>query len=685
MTDTGALQVDPNAFLAFSGTYSQSITNNGVVIARDGVLALGGPISGNGGFLIQGGTIGAVTTLELGTSVSQQVAFNGGYATLRLDSPASFTGSIVGFGATDTIDLAGIDANAVALSGNTLQLIKNGAPVYSLSLCGSYNAATFSAAGDGQGGTAITLAGVPARDYVLEGPRWSTTTVSWSIATSQYADTFDADHPFSGFIDPVGQAAYVGVIEQALQAWSSYSGITFVQQPDSASPATAADIRFGWGDLLGTSGEIGQAAYSFSGDLFSPDSIVRLQDPALKALNPTPGVIGGYTYSGFAATLYQIVVHEIGHALGLGHSTDPNAVMYAAAQGVANQDVNASDISGIQALYASVACYAAGTRILTARGEVPVEALRPGDTITGHLSGLPRRVRWVGHRVLEPHRHPRPHDVQPIRVCAGAFGPGLPRRDLRLSPDHALLVGDALIPVRYLVNGATVLQESVGRVSYFHVELESIDGHVVHDVVLAEGLPAESYLDTGNRDAFANGGAAIRLHPDFARRVWTMHGCAPLHLQGPVVVAARRRLLHRAPALGHSVTNDPALHAKAGRAVEHAFARNSHTARFMLPGGLVRLCSRSAVPAEIRLEDTDTRRMGVAVARLALNGQVISLDDPRLGAGFFPTEAEGRRRWRWTDGDAHLHLDGPGQLDVTVAFTLPYWIRRVTTTIRARA
>jgi hypothetical protein len=57
-----------------------------------------------------------------------------------------------------------------------------------------------------------------------------------------------------------------------------------------------------------------------------------------------------------------------------------------------------------------------------------------------------------------------------------------------------------LIPIRYLVNGASVVQELFGTVTYWHVEVHR------HEVLLAEGLPAESYLDTGNRSAFANGG-----------------------------------------------------------------------------------------------------------------------------------------------------------------------------------
>ena len=50
-----------------------------------------------------------------------------------------------------------------------------------------------------------------------------------------------------------------------------------------------------------------------------------------------------------------------------------------------------------------------------------------------------------------------------------------------------------LVAIRYLVNGSPVVQEPVDEVTYYHVELEA------HDVILAEGLPCESYQDTGNR------------------------------------------------------------------------------------------------------------------------------------------------------------------------------------------
>jgi hypothetical protein len=134
----------------------------------------------------------------------------------------------------------------------------------------------------------------------------------------------------------------------------------------------------------------------------------------------------------------------------------------------------------------TLACFAQGTHILTPAGEVPVEYLRIGDHIAT-TSGTLVRIIWIGHQRAE---------IPSVRVCSGAFGEHSPRRDLLLSPDHAIFCDGALVPVRHLINGSTVVQEPVDEVAYYHVELER------HDVILAEGLPCESYLDTGNRAAF---------------------------------------------------------------------------------------------------------------------------------------------------------------------------------------
>lgn len=193
----------------------------------------------------------------------------------------------------------------------------------------------------------------------------------------------------------------------------------------------------------------------------------------------------------------------------------------------------------------SVACFVAGTRIATPDNEVPVELLLPGDVVL-LARGAVGRVVWLGRRRIDCRRHPRPHGVWPVLVRAGAFAPCVPKRDLLLSPDHAVFAGHVLIPIRHLLNGTTVVQCEVDTVLFYHVELER------HDVLLAEDLPVESYLPTGDRDAFENAGRVVRLHPTFGRTVrdtatlWDALACAPLRVVGPEIDRLRQRLARRA-------------------------------------------------------------------------------------------------------------------------------------------
>ena len=158
-----------------------------------------------------------------------------------------------------------------------------------------------------------------------------------------------------------------------------------------------------------------------------------------------------------------------------------------------------------------VVCYARGTMIGTPDGELPVEKLRPGKQVITLVDGqeVPQTVTWLGHRRIDLGGHPRPETVAPIRIKRDAFADGMPRRDLIVSPDHAVFVDGMLICARQLVNGTTIRQElNRTAVDYYHVELDQ------HAILLAEGLPAESYIDTGNSGFFANAEAPLVLHPD---------------------------------------------------------------------------------------------------------------------------------------------------------------------------
>ncbi|WP_298952390.1 Hint domain-containing protein [uncultured Methylobacterium sp.] len=189
---------------------------------------------------------------------------------------------------------------------------------------------------------------------------------------------------------------------------------------------------------------------------------------------------------------------------------------------------NVSDV-----FVADVICFATGTRLRTARGEVAVEELRVGDQAVT-VGGATRPVRWIGSRSLDGRGTALPFAQQPVRIRAGAFGDGLPVRDLFLSPGHPVLVGAHLVPVMCLVNGTSVARMPAEAVTYWHVELDA------HDILLAEGLPAESYLDLGSRPWFA--GSDAPLHdPEFAATD-APGRCRPVVVEGPVVEAERRRL-----------------------------------------------------------------------------------------------------------------------------------------------
>lgn len=145
-----------------------------------------------------------------------------------------------------------------------------------------------------------------------------------------------------------------------------------------------------------------------------------------------------------------------------------------------------------------VICFCTGTRIATPQGDVPVEDLAPGDSVC-LADGRISTVRWVGRQTVVASLV---HPVQglPIRITAGAFGENLPKRDLLVSPGHAFAFGDVLVQAGALVNGSTIRHETpVPRVfTYWHVELDE------HALLLAEGVPAESFLDSAEPTAFDN-------------------------------------------------------------------------------------------------------------------------------------------------------------------------------------
>jgi hypothetical protein len=343
-------------------------------------------------------------------------------------------------------------------------------------------------------------------------------------------------------------------------------------------------------------------------------------------------------------TTYLVSNGPVGNLLNVPLSTELVSV------GLGNQ------LTSQQGQYA--ACYVAGSHILTADGEVPVENLRAGDMITT-ATGQTRPIKWIGTRshVLAKSSHPA--IVLPIRIARGAVAENVPHRDLLVSPEHSIYLDGVLVPARHLVNGTTIAQvKSRTTVDYFHIELET------HDILLAEGLPAESWLDTGNRGMFQNADEVVVQHPAFARTTagsaWALDACAPLVTSGPKLASIRDWLIARALEIGE-MTRDPNVMIVADGRTLGPSSVDNHFYRFTVPVGTASLAisSRFSSGGEIQGDRNDLRRLGVALRDILIDHghgkqRRISMADPTLTDGFSYVEGEPDAPYRWTDGYAVL-------------------------------
>ncbi|MBS7545913.1 Hint domain-containing protein [Ancylobacter oerskovii] len=150
-------------------------------------------------------------------------------------------------------------------------------------------------------------------------------------------------------------------------------------------------------------------------------------------------------------------------------------------------------------------CFLAGTFIATPEGERSVEDLAIGDMVLT-VAGEVRPVRWIGRKRCAT-LFADPLAAHPIRIGAGALGENLPVRDLYLSPDHALFLEGLLVQAAALVNGTTVIRHvpAAETFTYYHIELDD------HALVLAEGVPAESFVDNAARARFDNHAEYVTL------------------------------------------------------------------------------------------------------------------------------------------------------------------------------
>jgi hypothetical protein len=293
-------------------------------------------------------------------------------------------------------------------------------------------------------------------------------------------------------------------------------------------------------------------------------------------------------------------------------------------------------------------CFLTGTRIATPSGETPVECLSAGDLVLT-ASGAVRPITWAGVGQVLAARGRRTA-ATPVIVHKGALGPNVPWYDLRVTKGHSFYIDGVLIPVEFLVNHRSIRWDDRAReVKLYHIELDT------HDVLLANGAPAESYRDDGNRWLFQNANAGWDQPPK--------PPCAPVLTGGPLVDAVWRRLLDRAgPRPGMPLTADPDVHLRVDGCLVYPKESINDDLVFHLPAAgnerSVHIVSRAAAPDQLGIA-RDPRELGVALRSVTIRNRArcLTIDsaDDCLAEGFHGFEPESNLRW--TNGDAALPQD----------------------------
>lgn len=220
----------------------------------------------------------------------------------------------------------------------------------------------------------------------------------------------------------------------------------------------------------------------------------------------TIGVVAGNTFTYVGTTLVNGEIYPVGEAQGDGGLAAGQPVIFA------DTDLTglASDPLGVVVANNFTVCFAAGTEIATADGVALVEELKIGDMVRT-LDGRDVAVTWVGRQSVSTKFGPAER-LTPIKVAAGALGENTPSKDLIVTADHALLIGDTLCAAGALVNGTTIARTTdLGETfTVYHVETAE------HEVILANGVAAETFIDNVARTAFDNFAEFDALYGDVA-------------------------------------------------------------------------------------------------------------------------------------------------------------------------
>jgi hypothetical protein len=647
LSNTGQISIGAGSELVLGSGFSNTCS---ITIASGGTLVLPGTLSELAGVTNSGGTVVVAGALVLGSGTMD-------IATTGLFSNTVIYGELI----DGTVKLAG--GNLTLENGATLDLITFlGALTFTADqTLNIFNGLTVETTSGGFPGLIDMTAGDDTL-YLVKGETLDNATLNFGsvggdyLSVGYYADA-DTLTLGSGFtIEQSGGA-------NNLYNYQVYGGGLIVN--DGKIDVSGGDLvvsgngftNSGSISINGGYVDIGTTQFISTGSIIIGDggtfeiapataANITYNDPANLILDIPSGYTGtlsgmvtgdtlqldgeNIASAGIAGT--TLTVHLNGGGT-LTYKTGPglNGITFSVSQGT----------DGLVRDLLTVLCFLPGTLIATPLGETPVERLAVGDMVRS-ASGWARPIAWIGNGKVLATRGRR-NAATPVVVSKGALGPNVPHHDLRVTKGHSIYLDGALIPVEFLVNHRSIYwDDRAQEATLYHIELET------HDVLLANGAPAESYRDDGNRWLFQNANSGWHLPPK--------PPCAPVLTGGPVVDAAWRRLADRAgPCPCLPITDDPDLHLLVdGRRIDPIWVCGAlHHFRLPAQPGTVRIASRAGVPQELGTA-RDPRPLGVALRQIIVSQgeQVrrIEAGSPMLTEGFHAYEPADAIRW--TDGDA---------------------------------
>lgn len=191
---------------------------------------------------------------------------------------------------------------------------------------------------------------------------------------------------------------------------------------------------------------------------------------------------------------------QVGNIVFTVPSNAPNTLYY-----VCQYHSSMNGVINITDAVEPIVCYAKGTLILTSQGYVPIEYIKKGNKIVtkGEIKNnkninptantKKKDVLWISSFKVKTLNS----ESRPICIKKDTFGENYPFVDLYVSPNHGLFIDDNMFSSKDLVNGTTINQDmECDEVEYYHIECET------HSAIFANGILAESYLDTNNRGVF---------------------------------------------------------------------------------------------------------------------------------------------------------------------------------------